>query len=41
MMEEEINNNKPIIITEFGADTVAGQHSVSDQMLPKNINRNH
>ncbi len=25
--------NKPIIITEFGADTVAGQHSVSDQMF--------
>lgn len=25
--------NKPIIVSEFGADTVAGQHSVSDQMF--------
>ncbi len=24
---------KPIIITEFGADTVSGMHSVSDQMF--------
>lgn len=25
--------NKPIIVTEFGADTVSGQHSISDQMF--------
>lgn len=25
--------SKPIIVTEFGADTVAGQHSISDQMF--------
>jgi len=25
--------NKPIIVSEFGADTVSGQHSVSDQMF--------
>jgi len=25
--------NKPIIVTEFGADTVPGQHSISDQMF--------
>ena len=24
---------KPIIVTEFGADTVSGQHSISDQMF--------
>jgi beta-glucuronidase len=32
--------NKPIIVTEFGADTVAGQHSVSDQMFTEEYQSN-